>query len=184
MNSRVKISRAITIKLCGSLLCVLSGLIFSIPIAAQDGVPDTIPPPSQAIPRSERVKLDEQIDVKARVRLSSDLMAAHLTAAEKHFRSGAFDEMFRELGPFHALVDDSLAYLRPRGGISTKTADALRKLEFQFREFLPRLESIRRELPFAYEEYVRNLIRHVRNSRAAALDRLFSDGVVSGTAPQ
>ena len=50
--------------------------------------------------------------------------------------------------------------------------------EIGLREFPPRLEAIRRDLPLEYEDYVRRLIRYLRQARTIATEPLFGDTVL------
>jgi hypothetical protein len=51
------------------------------------------------------------------------------------------------------------------------------------RQFRPRLELIRRDIPVKYEAYVRNLIIYLREARAKAVEPFFSDTIVPRNKP-
>lgn len=150
----------------------------SMPVLAQDPQTDLAPPPLLIISKEERKKLDLETDPKDRIKVASDLMDARLDIAEKLNANAEFDAMFKELGGFHALVGNSLDFLNRRSTSNPRVLDAYKRFEIDLRQFMPRLEAIRRELPSRYEDYVRRLLRYVREARAAAVDPMFSDTVI------
>jgi hypothetical protein len=62
-----------------------------------------------------------------------------------------------------------------RGG---KVLDDFRRFEIGLRGFLPRIESIRRDLPIIYDDYLRALLKHVRDARSKAVEPFFDDSIV------
>ncbi len=146
----------------------------------QDEVPEVAPPPVKLLSKDERSSLDAKAaDLKARTKLALDLMDARLDAAEKWAAGRQFDTMFNELGGFHALMDDSIEFLNRRDtGSNGKVLDNFKRLEIGLRAFSPRIEVIRRELPIRYDDYVRRLMKFVRDARTKATEPLFSDTVV------
>lgn len=168
--------------LCSSLF-ILSAL-FSVQSRAQDDPPEAAPPPIKFISKEERAKLDaKQTSVKDRTKLSLELMDLRMDAAEKFAQTDDYDSMFRELGGFHALMDDGLQFLNRRDTDSGKVLDNFKRFEIGLRAFSPRIEIIRRELPLRYDFYVRKLMGYVREARAKAIDPLFSDSVVAPRKP-
>ncbi|GEM_PF-924806 len=152
---------------------------FVQPAAAQDDADDTAPPPLKILSKDERQKLDDEAaDIKERTKIALSMMNARLGTAEKFRTERDYDAMFRELGFFHGLVDDSVVFLEKRDTNSGKVLDALKRLEIGLRGFIPRLETVRREVPLRYEDYVRHLMKFVRDARARAIDPMFGDGVV------
>ncbi len=147
-------------------------------ISAQDDPPDTAPPPLKIVSKDERQKLEAEDDIKDRTNLALRMMNARLGSAEMHSVNKDFDTMFRELGVFHALVDDSVTFLEKRNTNNKKVLDTFKKLEIALRGFIPRLETVRRELPLRYEDYVRLLMKFVRDARMRAIDPMFGDTVV------
>jgi len=145
-------------------------------VSAQDD--ELAPPPLRTVTKEERIALDSQPDVKARTKLALVYMTGHLATAEALSAKHEYDAMFRELGGFQGLLDNTLVYLTAGDRKSGKVLDNLKRFEIGIREFMPRLEVIHRELPFRYEDYVRRLLAFVRNARTKALDPLFSDTVV------
>ncbi|MBV9242493.1 MAG: hypothetical protein JO314_10845, partial [Acidobacteria bacterium] len=102
----------------------------------------------------------------------------HIAAAEKLSTAQDPTGAFKQLGMFEGLMDESLTYLEKNDLTQNKTLDALRKLEIGLRAFMPRLESIRRILPLNCDDYVRKLMKNLRDARAKAVDPMFSDNVV------
>lgn len=157
---------------------LLFAFAFAQPLAAQDDPPDTAPPPLKIISKEERQRLDAKDDIKERTNLALQMMNERLGTAEKYTANKNFDAIFRELGFFHALVDDSVTFLEKRDAKNKKVLDAFKKLEIGLRGFMPRLEAVRRELPLRYEDYVRHLMKFVREARVRSIDPMFGDSVV------
>ena len=96
------------------LFIALISFVFSVsPALAQEPAGDDIaPPPLKQISKAERSQLDAETDVKKRAKLVLDLMDIRLKKAEELHARQAYTEMFLELGGFHGLVDNSLAFLK------------------------------------------------------------------------
>lgn len=157
--------------------CLSSAFLLST-VSAQDDPPDTAPPPLKLISKQERMSLEAQTDVKARTKLALELMQARLATSERLYSATDFDGMFRELGGFQGLLDNTLNFLLRSDKNSDKVLNNFKRFEIGLRRFSPRIETIRRELPLQYEEYMENLIKYVRNARARAIEPLFGDSVV------
>ena len=146
--------------------------------SAQDDQTEIAPPPLKLVAKSELTRLDAQSDAKARTKLALELMSERLTAAEKLNAAQDFTGVFRELGDFQGLMDNSLDYLTRRDNGSNKVLDNFKRLEIGLRSFGPRLDGIYRDLPRRFEEYIRKLMKYVRDARTKATDPLFGDTVV------
>ena len=146
-------------------------------VFAQDDT-ELAPPPLRTVTKDERVKLAAITDVKSRTKLALDMMNLHLMTAEQLNTNADFDGMFRELGGFQGLLDNSLDYLVKQDSDSNKVLDNFKRMEIGLRGFTPRIEAIRRDLPTRYEDYVHKLLLYVRDARTRAVDPLFSDKVV------
>jgi|CXWL01.1.fsa_nt_gi hypothetical protein len=150
---------------------------FCISGFAQDD--EVAPPPLKVFSKEERSRLDAKSDLKDRTKLALELMDLRLDAAEKFAAGQEFEPMFRELGSFHALMDESLEFLGHRDtGSNGKVLDNFKRLEIGLRGFSPRIETIRRELPIRYDDYVRKLMKYVRDARTRAVDPLFGETVI------
>ncbi len=144
---------------------------------------DIAPPPLRTVSKDERTQLDAITDVKKRTKLALELMAGRLRQAETLHAQEQFDDMFKQLGGFHGLMDNTLAYLDSGNENSGKVLNNYKRFEIGIREYRPRLELIRRDLPLRYELYVRNLIIYLRDARAKAVEPMFSDSVIPRTKP-
>ena len=153
-------------------------LLLSSNTFAQENPMDVEPPPLRIISKEETSKLEAEKDVKNYTKLVVVLMDAHLKKAESFSTESQYQEMFSELGAFHSLIDRSLIFLNNHDTDSGKVLNNFKRLEISLRSFLPRLELIRRELPFRFEFYTRKLIIYVRNARSRAIEPFYDDSVV------
>lgn len=136
------------------------------------------PPPLKVISKAEKSSLEAQTDVSERTKLSVSLMEIRLKSAEDLYAQNSFDRMFGELGGFHALIDETLDFLKKNDDGRSKVLNNYKRLELSLRKFSPRIELIRRDLPVKYEYWVRGLIKNVRVARSKAVEPLFGDSVV------
>ena len=151
---------------------------FSLFTAASAQDDDLAPPPLKIITKEERTKLDAEVDLKTRTKLAVELMKSRIDTAEKLNTSGDFDALFRELGDFRGLLDYSLAFLQRENAKDNKSLDNYKRLEISLRAVTPRIETIRRDLPVQYEEYVRELLIYIRDARSKASEPLFGNTVL------
>jgi hypothetical protein len=153
---------------------------------AQDEIPpDAAPPPLKQLSKDERSQLALEREVKNRTKLSLELMNSRVTVAEKYVPQEQYEMVFRELGGFHALVDDALEYLTAAESDKKKVLDNFKRFELGLRSFTHRLELIRREMPPQREYYIRILLREMRDARARAVEPLFGDiGIKPSGGPQ
>ncbi|MEQ1763693.1 MAG: hypothetical protein ABL984_11155 [Pyrinomonadaceae bacterium] len=161
------------------LVCLASAAIAQPPTQdpEDDFDPDAAPPPVRAMNNAERTQLDSQQGLKERTKLALALMSTRLSRAEELNAKSEFTAMYNELGGFHALMDDTLAFLEmaPK---RDKTLDNLKRFEMTLRGFAPRLALIRREAPQEYDHYVRVLLKYLRDARSKAIEPLFGNSVV------
>jgi len=148
------------------------------PVFAQDEDHiDAAVPPLKFMSDGERKQLNAESDIKDRTQLALDLMDRRLTNAEAKFAESDFEQMYKELGSFNALMDDTLRYLdrqyrRARRG---KVLDNYKRFEIGLRRLAPRIQLLRRELPIEYDPYVKNLVRYVRDAREKAVEPFFGN---------
>ncbi len=83
----------------------------------------------------------------------------------------------------HGLLDNTLDFLGKQDSNKGKVLDNYKRLEIGLRGFAPRLETIRRDLPLRYEDYVHKLLKYVRDSRSRAVEPMFGSSVVPGHKP-
>lgn len=158
------------------LSCCLFALIGVSDVSAQDVIPsDAAPPPIKLLSKSEKEQLSAAKNVKDRTKLSLELMDARVKVAEQYLPQEQLEMVFRELGGFHALVDDALGYLASSDSNKNKILDNFKRFELGLRTFTHRLELIRREMPPQREYYLRLLLREMREARAKAVEPLFGD---------
>ena len=151
-------------------------LLAASDVSAQDAIPpDAAPPPLKFLSKVEKDQLDSAKNVKERTKLSLELMDARVKVAEQYVPQERLEMVFRELGGFHALVDDALEFLSTSDSDKKKVLDNFKRFELGLRTFTVRLELIRREMPPQREYYLRLLLREMREARARAVEPLFGD---------
>ncbi|MGI8555189.1 MAG: hypothetical protein ACR2LT_02380 [Pyrinomonadaceae bacterium] len=155
-------------------------LLSAAPVSAQDDQPpkDAAPPPMRIIPKDERKLLNDERDIKKRTQLALNLMETHLLKAEELGSQNKFQDSLFELGNYNAIRKNALDFLNSRDDHGNKVDNNFKRLEIGLRKTVPRLEILRREMPFNYGYYVRELQKFVRDTRAKALEPLFDDTVV------
>lgn len=161
-------------------LLVTGYLLIGVPEASAQGDDpmQLAPPPIKIISKVENDRLNAAKNHKARTKLIIEMMRARVVAAERLNSVKDHPAMFTELGGFHALMDNGLEHLKKLDADDKKVLDTFKRLEIGLREFPPRLEAIRRDLPLRYEDYVRRLIRYLRVARTIATEPLFGDTVL------
>jgi hypothetical protein len=160
-----------------ALVTLLLGA-FSASANGQPEIQEIAPPPLKIVSKEELGQLDALTDVKKRTRTALELMSARLTAAETLIEQDQLDDMYKQLGGFHGLMDNTLAFLDKSDSNSRKVLNNYKRFEMGLREFRPRLELIRRSIPLSHELYVRNLINYLRDARSKAIEPFFSNTVV------
>lgn len=161
------------------LLFTFCLLLAAPSFAQEEDAQMSAPPPLKTVSKEEKAQLKAETDVKKHTKLDLELMNARLTKAESYSSQEQYTPMFNELGGFHALIDDTLDYLSKHDTESGKVLNNFKRLEMSLRQFAPRLELIRRNLPSKYEPYLRNLIIYLRQARTKAVEPMFSKSVVS-----
>ena len=139
---------------------------------------DLAPPPLSNISREERLKLGQKKGLNERTKLSLELMNARIKAAEDHSSRQYYDGVFRELGGFQGLMENCFGFLEKNHSGRGKVLDNYKRFEIALRGYIPRLENIRRDIPIKYEDYVRKLMRYVRDTRAKSVEPMFGNTVV------
>lgn len=143
--------------------------------------PDAAPPPPKTIPKEEKKLLDSERDLKKRTQLSLKLLDEHLLKAESFSEQSAFQKSLNEIGYYQAILENALGFLNLRDNNSGKVDNNFKRLEIGLRKVIPRLEILRRGMPYNYGYYVRELQKVVRETRAKALEPLFDDSIVPQT---
>ena len=135
-------------------------------------------PPTKFLSQDEKKLLEAEKDTKKRTKLSLEFMEARIIKSEKLLVEDNFKDSLNELGGFHAVLDNALSYLVKHNDGSNKVDNNFKNFEIYLRKQVPRLETIRREMPIKYGYYVGKLMRAVREARAKAVEPLFDDTVV------
>lgn len=159
-------------------LLVASCLLLTVQAQPDEPLNETAPPPLKILSKAEKTQLEAVTDIKQRTKLALELMEARLLTAEGFSAKEQYNEMFNELGNFHALVDNTLDFLGGKDSDSGKVLNNFKRIELSLRKYITRLELIRRDLPIKYEFYVRKLVKHIREARTRAVEPLFGDSVV------
>jgi hypothetical protein len=137
--------------------------------------PDAAPPPIKRMSKDEQKRLNDADGPKSRVNTAVDLMELRLRYAENEAAAAQYDVMFNHLGAFQAIMDDTIDYLYQALNRREKVFDSFKRFEIKLRGFATRLALIRREVPPAYDPYVRDLLKHLREARSKAVDPLFGE---------
>lgn len=137
-----------------------------------------VPPPLKLLSKEEKTALEAQTDLKKRTILTLELMDARLVKAETLKTKEEYSQMFAELGAFHALMDNTLDFLKRNNTGSGKVLNNFKRIELSLRKDITRLELIRRDLPPEYDPYVRSLVKLVREARSRAVEPLFGNTVL------
>lgn len=179
-EDRVTLLRAPTVRsrLFFFALLICASTLLVVNVRGQDDPEDSLPPAPKILSKEEKSRLSGDNEIKSRTRLALELMNARITSAEKGLSESDFEGMIRDLGAFEALLDDQLDFLIRVDNDSGRVLDNFKKFEIGLRTFVPRIETIRRELSPQYEPVVRKVGKYLRDARTRALEPLFSDTVV------
>lgn len=164
-----------------SRLTVLLLIIFGFTIAANAQNPkidDIAPPPLSVLSKGEKDQLKSQTDIKKRTQLAIELMQTRLDKSETLCDQKLYRESLDELGNFQAIVTDALRYLNRNNDGRKKVQYNYKRLDINLRQLMPRLELLRRKMPFRYGYHVKNLMKYVSQTRAKATDSLFANTVL------
>ena len=171
--------RFLVSRFCHSLATSLFILLFFSQITiAQNEPEDIAPPPLKIVSKTERSQLGAEGEVKRRTKLSLELMEFRLLRAEEFATKGEYREMFTELGGFHGLMDNTINFLTNSDTNKSKVLNNFKRVELSLRKYVTRLELIRRNLPIKYEQYVRKLVKYVREARSKAVEPMFGETVL------
>ena len=137
--------------------------------------PNAAPPPIKRMSADEEKQLQSAENPNDRVKRAVDLMDARLNSAEANASAAEYAQMYRNLGAFQAIMDDTIDYLYKALADRKKVFDSFKRFEIKLRGFAPRLALIRREIPQEFDPYVRNLLKYLREARSKAVEPLFGD---------
>lgn len=161
-----------------SLLLLLT---FSQPALGQEGddpLPEgVVPPPLNLISKEEKTGLEAERKISNRTKLALEMIETRLLKSETAAEKEDFQESLDQLGRFQALIRNTYGYLKQNEGDKSSFKN-FKRFEMALREFIPRLELLRRDLPYKYGYHVRQMIKFVRDARANALEPFFGDTVI------
>lgn len=167
------------LKIAGLIIPLFAVLIsFGAPVFGQDEPPDdVVPPPISVISKDEQEKLDGEKGIKSRTKLALDFMEARLKESESLVEQDEYEGSLDQLGFFRALMNNTLAFLlqEPNEKSSLK---GLKRFERTLKEFIPRLELVRREMPYRYGYHVRVLIYSIKDTREKSIEPFYGDTVI------
>lgn len=138
---------------------------------------DVAPPPLKMISATDLRTLDSQTSLKKRTEISLQIMETKLSNAEKYNSEDNFPQSIKDLSEFQAVLENTYNYLE-KNDLNNKADNRFKQLEIFLRRQVPRLETLRRVMPYKYGYYVLKLMRVVRDTRAKAVEPLFAESVV------
>lgn len=141
------------------------------------------PPPMRYLPEEVHRRLEGEADLKARTHLALDLAEERLARAAQQADADRFEEATAELGVYEALVADAVASVQTSGRSKNKQRDILKRVEMTLRSHVPRLETIRRNLPAAFAAYFKSGIEFVNAQRDLALNTFYDNTVIREPPP-
>jgi hypothetical protein len=144
----------------------------------EDEMPnDVAPPPIKILTKDEKTTLEAQgSNIKKRTKVSLELMDARIEKAEKSKVSSDFQQSLEELAGFNAILDNTLSFLIKTD--AGKSDRSFINFEIYLRKQIPRLETIRREMPHKFGYHVGRIMKAVRDARAKAVEPIFEDTVL------
>lgn len=161
---------------------LLLAIVFVPAVCAQDPRPQptplTAPPPFKTILKEERLKIEQTRDSKKRLKTTIGYAVAHLSLAEQHTEQTNYDAAAAEVGMYHALIENALAFLSTFKRDSNKTRDLYKRLELALRAQGPRLTSMRRTTPLEFAVWIKQVEDFAREGRTEALNSFYGHTVV------
>lgn len=163
-----------------SALLLLMALVLVPSVNAQDPQPTPLPapPPFRMIVKDERAQIEQEKDSSDRLKLIINFAVAHLAVAEQHTSAGNFEAALTEVGMYHALMENALAFLSTFKRDSNKTRDLYKKLELALRSHGPRLTAMRRITPLEFAVWIKKVEDFARAGRTEALNSFYGHTVV------
>lgn len=160
------------------VLATCGFLCFPDKTSAQEKLDDIVPPPLNIITKEEKKQLDAETKMKDRTILALELMENRLLKSAEFAGKDKYRNSLDELGGFQALVRNTLNYLKQFEHQKSSLKN-FKRFEMTLREFLPKLELIRREMPLEYSYHVRQMMKFVRDTRTRAIEPMYGNTVIS-----
>ena len=169
--------KARTIAFLASIVLTV-GIFNSVSAQIDDELPEgVVPPPLAIVTDDDKKSLDAEKNAKNRTKLALEMMDARLEKSETLAKDEEFQKALDELGTFRALMNNTLAYLR-QNELDKNILKNYKRFEMGLREFIPRIELVRRALPYSHSYHVTKLIIAVRETRRKAIEPFFEDTVI------
>lgn len=167
----------IDIKVKVVLRVVLVGFLLSSQKAmAQDEEPlDVAPPPAKLLLAEDKKQIDTEKNIKRQVEISLKLLEEKLKSAEDLANQQNYRATLDQLGTYQALIEYMLKLFEKYDKQDGRFFNAIKDFEIALRKQTPRLELIRREIPYRYGWYVQKLIRFVREARSKTIEPMLLD---------
>lgn len=161
-----------------SVMILSSGVLNSLSAQIDDELPEgVVPPPLAVVSDDDKKLLDAEKSTKDRTKLALEMLEARLASSETFAKNEGFDKSLAELGTFRALMNNTLSNLRKKD-VEKDILKNYKRFEMGLREFIPRIELIRRALPYSHSYHVTKLIIAVRETRRKAIEPFFDDTVI------
>jgi hypothetical protein len=138
---------------------------------------DLVPPAPKILTEKDEEQIRNAGDIRKQAEIALLLMEEKLKEAEMEISQQNYRGTLNALGRYHALLDYSLGILVENVKKDKKTFKALKEFEISLRQHTPRLELIRREMPYSYGWYVQRLIKIVRQARAKVIEPMYGEAV-------
>lgn len=160
------------------LVLIIAGAGTDVAYAQQDELPEgVVPPPLSVLSEDESESLENQTDLKRRTKLAISFMESRLALSESSSQNADYQESLDQLGFFRALMNTTLRDL-DRNDYRKGVLKQYKRFEIALREFLPRIEVVRRSLPLSHSYHVSGLIKSLREVRRKSIEPFYSDTVL------
>jgi hypothetical protein len=151
-------------------------LLFAITSTARaqdEEIPIEAAPPPKILLRSDAERLRAESAPKDRARVALEILSERLRKAESFAAAGDNEAMLTELGSFAAVIDTALKDLLRYDERGNQPLSSLKRFDLGLRALFPRLEVLRRSVPYTHEYYLKYLMKQVQNAREKAMRPLF-----------
>ena len=138
-----------------------------------------VPPPLSLLSKDEKKQLESEPKIKKRTKLALQFMEGRIVQSENLIEKNNFQKALNQLGKFQALLRNTFKFLKNNKDNRKKNLKSLKKFEMTLRKFIPRLELVRRGMPFKYGYHVKQMIRNVNDTRSNSLESFFDDTVIT-----
>jgi UDP-N-acetylmuramate-alanine ligase len=138
---------------------------------------DLAPPAPKILAEEDKKQIDNAGNIRKQAQVAMLLMEEKLKEAEVAADGQNYRNVLNALGNYHALLNYSLEILIESTKKDKKAFRALKDFEISLRRHTPRLELIRRQIPYSYGWHVQKLIRIVRQARTRAIEPMYGEAI-------